>query len=260
MFVLQPVGGLCNRLLAIDSALGLSELQGLSLKIVWEITPAMNCAFSKLFYPIEQINLLERSQSNFLIRQLKKQIHFFSFERFIYHNEYKELWDQNFDFGSLPRYQSLYICAYNRFYNTNRLAQMFIPLDPIMKRIRSYSDSFDENTIGLHIRRTDHHFSKDISTTTKFIAYIEYEIEKNKKCNFYLASDDVNEITFLKKRYGKRIISQDGKRARLNINDTEISVIDLFCLSKTAKIYGTFFSSFSRTAAQLEGAELIIVQ
>ena len=48
---LVPVGGLANRMKAIDSAVALSRQCGSELHIVWFKDPGLNCRFDQLFAP-----------------------------------------------------------------------------------------------------------------------------------------------------------------------------------------------------------------
>ena len=65
---LVPVGGLANRMRAIDSAVALSRQCGSELHIVWFKDPGLNCRFDQLFAPIDQprVTVTEASKLDLL--------------------------------------------------------------------------------------------------------------------------------------------------------------------------------------------------
>ena len=77
---------------------------------------------------------------------------------------------------------------------------------------------------------------------------------------FYIATDDITEEERLRKEFGDAIISNTSKTlARDSVEGLHDALIDLFCLSKTNKIFGSFYSSFTDIAADMHGIEKIVV-
>ena len=55
--LLVPVGGLANRMKAIDSAIKLSRKANSELHIIWFKDRGLNCRFDQLFEPIDLPNV-----------------------------------------------------------------------------------------------------------------------------------------------------------------------------------------------------------
>jgi hypothetical protein len=89
---------------------------------------------------------------------------------------------------------------------------------------------------------------------------MENEIKLEPKSNFYLATDD-NEVKIkLKKHFGAKILTYDNSElTRSNEKGMKDAVVDLWCLSHTSKIIGSYTSSFSAMAAEIGKINLIIL-
>lgn len=61
----KPIGGLCNRLRAIDSMLWVAEDCGKRLVVIWERNQSLNCSFEDLFVKPASFDLLEIKHSWF---------------------------------------------------------------------------------------------------------------------------------------------------------------------------------------------------
>ena len=101
--------------------------------------------------------------------------------------------------------------------------------------------------------------SKDKSSTDAFITSMEAVLKKDPDATFYLATDDMNEEARLRERFGDKIISNKNRDlSRASVNGIRDALIDLFCLSRTSAIIGSYFSSFTDTAAAMHGIPLTI--
>lgn len=151
-------------------------------------------------------------------------------------------------------------CYISSCYRMSKLVGSYSNFRPVLnleKRVTSLSNNFD-NTIGLHIRRSDHNTAKAFSTTEKFINVIESEIKKDYETTFFLSTDDSETKNNLIREYGKSILfSEVTSYNRNNPKAVQDAVVDLYCLSKTRKIYGSHHSSFSQTAADIGRIEEI---
>ena len=82
--------------------------------------------------------------------------------------------------------------GFQEYVNSQR--QHIKPLPDIQSRIDSYTKTLDvENTIGLHIRRTDLK-EQDKSPDTWFDQNIKMELENNSDARFLLATDKNNQL------------------------------------------------------------------
>jgi hypothetical protein len=145
------------------------------------------------------------------------------------------------------------------------------PLPHIQDDINKHTTELDlENTIGLHIRRTDlkeQHKSPDIW----FDQNIQNELKKNSNVRFFLATDNKwTEEKFMMK-YGDVMVkanrtfdeSLDGGEAypgghRHRHGPISEGLADMLLLGKTQKVYGCHGSSFGRFGAWFGGKQFII--
>jgi len=127
----------------------------------------------------------------------------------------------------------------------------FTPIEHISKAVNSLAKQFN-NTIGLHIRRTDHASSIKYSNTNKFIELINSKLKTKPETTFFLATDDQKLKEKILNQFGEKIITNNVTSFSRN-NESAIiqAVIDLYCLSKTKQIYGSHHSTFSQTAADI---------
>ena len=144
------------------------------------------------------------------------------------------------------------------------------PLPHIQNKIDEYLKKYDfENSIGLHIRRTD---LKEQEKTPDwwFDREIQKEIDNNPNIKFFLATDNKwTEEKFMMKysehfftttceyddsEFGEKYPGGDRKRH----SPTEQGLIDMLLLGSTKKVYGCHGSSFGRFGAWYGKRKFII--
>ncbi len=260
---LVPAGGLCNRINAITSAICYKEKrENIDLQLYWEKTPECYADFSDLFnpledYKIERINkfyLLPRRKRNLYLSDILKK---FIFDGIYYNAPYGRM---NFD-SVVRNKKNIYVSAANAFTPfeiTSSLGKYFVPIDQLQERINQIVALFDDNTIGIHIRRTDNIDAIKNNPLNKFTALMDKEISQNKDVLFYLATDSQEVKDYLKKQYGERIISMPILLTRNALQGMQDAVVDLYCLGSTKKIIGCTNSTYSITASHLFNIDLIL--
>ena len=298
--VIQPTGGLCNRLRAIDSALHLLKTTDKTnyITVVWENNHELGTAYKTLFQQNNKIKVIEtlpfvgknmlnpiqmtkvwnvitptekNYQKSYKLRQVLGRET--KLDEIIYQDEMVELVKNGFDFNELKNYESLYIVScfnfeidYENKYSTDRKTMAypfseFTAHDFVNSKIEDISNTFTAFTIGLHIRRTDHVGAIKNSPLSLFIEKMNEEIAINNKTNFFLATDDKETERELLRLFGNRIIvNQDKAFDRSSEKGVQDAYIDVVCLSKTSQLYGSHASSFSETAAKMGNVELIICE
>ncbi|MDO1514316.1 hypothetical protein Q2T41_16805 [Maribacter confluentis] len=323
--ILRPVGGLCNRLRALDSFFEICKKYNFDLEVLWTTDVTLNSTFDSLFDPISfndikvtiincpdgfpernlvkigkssagdfaiDLNKISNPVKNYIKklittknlslehRKILAEIKKLGFNAVIRNENLDKVYlqnssletnirvlDQNFIDRITPiisdavnNSNKLYINCCYRVAELKSNYDYLRPIDSIGNKINSISENFGENMIGLHVRRTDHVASKAISSNDKFKKVVDAEIENNADVKFYLSTDDpVFKDDFIK-AYPNKIITNDvNSYDRNNSLAIQDAVVDLFCLSKTNKIYGSHQSSFSQTAADLGGKKEIIV-
>jgi hypothetical protein len=270
MIVIEPTGGLCNRLRALDSAIAFSINNNLKLNVLWILNSDCNCKFSDLFIVPTEFNRLTELKSGTLTRILKKflKIQFSCFPN--YYLDHKSIKNLKRQSGSafrgikdildkLHNYNSVYIQSSNRFYYTSSYPPFssFIPRNSIQTIINHYKE---ENMIGVHIRHTDNKKSIVYSPLEKFIDYMKKEIVDDIDVKFFVATDDPQSEIILKEIFSNRIVTHSKKS--LDRNDPlaiQDAVIDLYCLANCRKLIGSYWSSFSETASEISGIDKVII-
>ncbi|WP_341220838.1 hypothetical protein [Polaribacter atrinae] len=146
-----------------------------------------------------------------------------------------------------------------RMYLIKDHLSIFKPNNDLQAKIDRISLNY-KHTVGIHIRRTDHLASIEKSQTSKFITLIEDSLKINKERTFFLATDDKVLKEELIVKFGAKIITNEVKSYDRNKSSSiENALIDLYCLSRTEKIFGSFHSSFSQTAAIIGKINVITV-
>lgn len=267
MLVIEPKGGLCNRMRALDAAISLSQVMDRKLYVIWNLNSTLNCRFEELFSVSDCFTRIIQFKSRRIIDKLSGEclkLFFSKCGQFIYdgdggieklqrreHDNLKSFFEQN-------RY--IYIKTCYRFYQNS---QPFTDLQPrkyLQKIINSYVNDFG-NVIGVHIRRADNKASINRSPTAGFIELMQREVDRNNDVKFFLATDSIQEEQQLKQLFPNKIITHEKSSLdRNNPLAIQDAIIDLYCLSQTRKLIGCSGSSFTTTASIIGQMETIIVQ
>ena len=264
---LVPRAGLCNRLNAILSGLAYKEkYPNVELTILWHKWFHCNCRFKDLFkqlpsqYPpvqelMWQIKDIPGHKLNFGIPQKLRHLWY---DCSILDKDSADCFDE-----LTKGMEKVYVCHANRFCKEEThqdLAKFFFPTDELQNRIDEVTKNWnDKNVIGLHIRRTDNINAINKSPIELFYKIIDEELSKDNDALFYIASDEKVVKETMSKRYGNHIISIPLCLKRNCKQGMKDAVVDLFCLGKTNKIYGSAHSTYSTFAAELFGTKITIV-
>ncbi len=259
MIVLKPNGGLCNRLRSVDSGMVLSRLTNKPLKVLWTLSPDLNCSFHSLFELPDNTTVVDIKPVRRPSFQLLKNIFFLydygmarmKYQHVIFQSQMDRLREQKYDFTQLGRYRSVYITCCSRFGRIERKFQMHKPTEFIRSIVETYTARYASHTVGVHVRRADHHIAKASSPEEGFIHAMDQEIQQHPNVKFFLASDSPEVMSRFIKRYEDRVIWYPKEYTRDTQKGVQDALVDLLCLSKTTKIIGSYGSSFSETAAQM---------
>lgn len=272
MITIKPYGGIGNRIRSIDSVIAFTKTDKSPVTLIWEQLPSLNCRFDKLFILPDYIKIVEKKgiQSIFLLKVigfLKKLagitgIHFPpGYEMYLYEDQLKKLRESNYDFTELRKKNSVYIETQHRFYSTGEDFREFRVVDDIRFKVEKIIAGYTSNTVGVHIRRTDNQVSIDNSPLEMFINRMHMEISENPDTRFFLATDSGEVEMKLLEIFKDRIIIQPNKQlGRNNPGAIRDALVDMLCLSRTRKILGSYWSSFSESAALMGNLQLIIVK
>lgn len=259
---LVPIGGLANRMRAIVSAAALTRETGRTLRIVWYKDAGLNCRFDQLFQPIGRadIGLREATLTDLLVLDrprrknlwLPKLFQRVTFNGRLYEQAPELAPGNRFDAARwLEGHSRAYIATCYPFHAApaTLYAELFRPVEAVEQRVRVHTDRFTAHTVGIHIRRTDNAMSIAHSPLTLFMQAMEREIDACGDTSFFVATDSEDDKRTLRTRFGTRIITSGRPAERGSMAGMQEGAADLFTLSRTEKIFGSCYSSFSEVAA-----------
>lgn len=250
MVIIQPSGGLCNRMRVINSSLELAKRKNTKLLVLWYCADELNAPFESLFEPVKEFQVINFSSLKDLRKlwyQLTARTKINNAD--IENNKTDGVLNQDFfDSIKLPAY----IFTWEHFYQADEYFKLFKPTAELQKRIDEVIKHFTSDMVSVHIRRTDQVTSIAYSKTENFIDLMNREIAANPDVKFFLATDDKDEEALLRKTFPGRIVSNENRTLRRDSLDGMYdALLDLYCLAACKKIIGSYYSSFTDTAAAL---------
>lgn len=257
MLIIQPIGGLCNRMRAINSASHLASLRGEKLTVIWFCNRELGCRFEELFMPtpaLHIINIYSKWDFRKIYLQLTSQL---IDNETIHVNRTGLILKENFRTTLKKR---CYIATEEHFYPAKNY-HLFTPIAALQSKINHITSGYSPYMVGVHIRRTDNKPAIGTSSTKAFVHMMQEELECNPDTNFYLATDDVEEEARLRVLFPGRIIANTNKDlSRDSLTGMQDALTDLYCLAATNKIIGSFYSSFTDIAADMHHIPKIIAK
>lgn len=269
---LLPIGGLANRMRAIASAVHLCRLSGCSLDVYWFRDKGLNARFGDIFKEIETDKVCIHRDSlfgkllydhprrhNMWIPRVPQKL---LFRNRVYDNEIND-YERNKDiFMKFLAEGGLYVssCYPIIDFNTDIFRDLFKPVEEIETKAYSVISNMSDYRIGIHVRRTDHIVSINNSPNELFYQAIDEELNLNNSLSIYLATDSENVKEDFKNKYGNRIFFSTSEADRSSVSGIMDAVAEMYVLSMTNKIYGSYGSSYSEVAAALGGIPLIVLK
>lgn len=279
--VVQPDAGLGNRLYCLYSALYYSQVVGRSFDLIWLRENCCNVPYDELFergeyedkfkvyttYHLGYKNAfaLKTVLSNIWMRVIKKRYSYYTSE------DTRSIYNEKGEDGFLDLFsQDKKVCvkANGKFFNLEHFAQVRSIIRP-NKEIASmvneimlpYLSDDNAKVIGVHIRRTDNKHSIENSPIEAFLQVMDNEVKNNANVVFFLATDDDEVEKELSQKYNVIIHKTFGNsKSRNSSSGIKDAYVDMLCLSKCSKIYGSYGSSFSEMAALIGDVPLEIVR
>ncbi len=268
MIVVVPIAGLCNRINAVDLAVDMSERFNTEVKILWNKTKELNCAWCDMFLPIKEnkVELIDKSHYPLLYHvpnkrnlYIPKFLQKIKFDIVVYAEEYLDLINNNYDFSQWKN-KNVYTTTWAALYNDCKRFDKIKLNSELSARYEREREYLPHNCIGVHIRRTDHSWAIKYSPIEMFVTAMNKEIEKDGSVCFYLASDDMETKTYLKNIFGERVITDFKETSRSDVAGMQDAVIQLWLLGSCRKVLGSYNSSFSYVASLRNNCELVIIK
>lgn len=244
----------------INSAICLAEKnENAPVKVLWKKDPGMNAAFMDIFKPIDEISVIGNKflmgYSFYSYKLMQGSYKYYDDQSVFDKRFHEEYWNKN--------HHNVILNTCYDFYELNTQANfynLFQPVERLLQRINQITAEWQENMVGVHIRRTDHMPAVNYSKTVDFINKMEQLLESNSNTKFYLSTDDPEIEKSFKLRFGSKVGIVDNKNLSRNIRSgIEDAVIDMFCLSRTNLILGSYSSSFSAVASAIGNVPLEII-
>lgn len=267
MIELRVNSGLCNRMRAISSALALSRAAGRQLRIYWFNTRALKCPFAKLFEPIDGVEVVDVATGRLRALwstgawRLKVAGRRTPYDLFLSGDKIKELEDKDVDLADVvSQAERCGIETYGRFYGEPPYHGDLVPRRELAAEAEgtfaAATAGGGGRTVGVHIRRGDNDASIQISPVDLFVKRMEQEVGRDPEVRFFLSTDDQDTEEAMTRLFPGRVTVRPKDFSRTSTRGVQDALVDLLVLSKCPLILGSYWSSFSQTAAEIGGATL----
>lgn len=262
MIHLKPKSGLCNRMQAVDSAIALAHTLQTPLHVYWVTDHLLNCRFDRLWeIPVDSlIHIHAYSQRPWKFWRTHEQIrriplHWLPGPLTFPSNRTAEL--KAFDWKNQQPGKDILIESYSRFFPNPKMYAALHPIPELQDRIQARTALFNEYTMGVHIRRTDNSMSIKHSPDDLFVHFMQQEVDAHPQVNFYLATDALEIKKKFIEIFPDRIIMTPYPVTRNSEEGVREALVELYALANTAKILGSYWSSYSKVAGEIHGVEVV---
>ncbi len=257
MIIIQPSGGLCNRMRVINSGWRLARERQEKLLILWNCNPELNCPFNALFQPVTEFRVksIHSVADPHKLFYQKTARSYLTNEELLAHREPDGVLNRDYASGLMS---NIYIFTWEWFYPSEDY-HLFVPTEALKARINEMTARFGRSCVGVHIRRTDNQPAIGKSSTDAFLESMNRELLADPDTMFYLATDDMEEEKRLREVFPDRILSNQNRCLRRDSREgIQDALLDLYSLASTRKIIGSYFSSFTDIAADMHKIPLVI--
>jgi hypothetical protein len=274
--IVRPRAGLANRMRLIASCLYLKYKFQAEMKMIWDVNSGLNARYEDLFELNQGITLLDGGSKYDLIIKHKKLVEnkssvvraiskgWNSLISQIIGVDYC-LFDEDLKKGYafiksiLEKHDRVFFCSCEEFVDYPDGISSFTPIPAIKEKIRLNSEKFDENTVGIHIRRTDNISAIEASPNYLFERKIEEYLQENSATNFFIATDDPAVESYFKEKYPDNVLAYPKTYGRDSKDGIVDALVELQLLAKTSVIYGSYWSSYSEMASRIGKIKLNIL-
>ena len=255
--ILVPYGGLGNRMKAVAAGIRIARQYNYNIDIYWFQDKGLASRFDHLFLPIDipGVRIIEAPKSNAYRYNRPRRPNFYLSRCWLWLQGYRLFVDIK-DINKLEAYLSrhnearVWISSCYYFIDEKNIPvdayDIFKPLPSIQADVDAVAANFGDNTVGIHVRRTDNQSSKDNSKTEDFIECMELLPADTR---FYLATDESYIKQLFTRLFGSRITTMAADACRNTNSGIRDAVIEMFVLSRTKRIFGSHGSTFSVASA-----------
>ena len=271
----MPDSGLANRMRAVASGVALAAKSGRQAVVVWHRDKGLNARFDDLFLTSDlPFELRETGQLPYALRYEKprrKNLYisrlapFFDGKSRIFQEhdspEFNAWLERSLTGEERGKSRDVVIHSGFIFHDIDAalMNSIFLPAPDVERRMEEILQGRRPDA-ALQIRRTDNARAIEGSPLHRFEAVAEDLIEKNTDAMIFLATDDQPTKERLTGRFGSHIIFNPAPASRITKEGMVDAAAELYILSRSRHIYGSYWSSFSEIAALMGGAELTVVR
>jgi len=241
------------------SAIALAGDADAVLRVVWKADVRLSCRFEDLFEWPPGLASIHHVGDGFFYR-VANYVVCKCFPNRLEQVDVEAMNKAGSDFVGLARSgHRVFIRTHSGFYRDNDFSLLHLA-SGILNVVKGYGIERSK-TIGVHIRRTDNKISATYSPTKLFLSAMETELEHAPETVFFVATDSPQEEECLKVAFpGKIITHRKSTYDRTDPQAIRDAAVDLYALASCRKIFGSYWSSFSDTAAAIYGIPLQILR
>lgn len=258
-----PIGGLCNRMRALNAALSMAERAGTRLDLVWCRDRSLNCRFDELFVPPASLAKIVEIDLHSRLGGLTRSVLIALRSRFGSHwydqTRIEAALNAGADLSQEFLGKRVVVETCSAFCQVDSFHR-FVPVPALARAVAALAQGLGDR-VGVHLRRTDNEKSRCGSPTPLFVQSMRELLESGRCTGFFLATDAPDEEFLLREAFPGLIVSHPKVSCdRDDPAAIKDALIDLYCLSHCRLILGSYWSSFSETAAAIGGQELMVVR
>lgn len=273
--IINPVGGLANRMRALASGLALASRLECDIKVIWrrnwELNARMEDVFQlptalkgKISYPskftYDSLYSIPRKRNLYISGPIGK-LRFGATLRdateplrpLIRDNDFSAI--EKLCQDSLLKGKDCLLQGGTNIYpyTPDLYKSLFKPSEEVERKVEGLKERLGGKTVGIHIRRTDNAQSILHSPDSLFIAQMDKILEEAPGTTFYLATDDEATKSKFRAIYKDRIVTSETEADRGSVEGIIEAAAEMYMLASADRIIGSFYSSFSEAAAMLGG-------
>lgn len=272
---IYPDAGLGNRLNCLYSGIYWSKRLDRRLEILWEMDWACCIRFERLFSTPANVEVKTvytlPVKGTLHVRSLIGKLYM---KRLKNHPSYvsSETTERLFLNGGEGEIEKL-LCSpvphcvkafgvFAEWEHISEVVNMLKPSPDIEERVSDILCPYDgRRLVGVHIRRTDHRLAMENSPLSLFCSKMEELLSAIPDVCFYLATDDEDVETELSEKFPlvthRHFSDRKSRRTEAGMKD---AYVDMLCLSRCEKIYGSYGSTFSRMASVIGNTSYTVLQ
>jgi hypothetical protein len=254
-WVLQPFGGLGNRLRTMACARSAAREYGAKLTVIWTVDADVAAFFEELFQPIPGVKIISKTGRFYGPAWWRMKRERLLAGRFI--NEF-ELIEHGVDLSGahwkamLPRVNWLVVRTCQAIHAHPDYSGIVLT-DSLQQQAQSYFP-LNQPTLGLHVRRMHNPRAAAASPVALFFAAGEQFLNQHQNNRVLLCSDEADVMQQARTAWGERVIIPPSEQLnRYTLKGMQEAAITMHLLAQCDRVLGSHYSTFGAVAAAWGG-------